>query len=134
MDKVSKKVRSEIMSKIKSTGTKSTEVKLRAILIKSGVKGWTLNNDDVHGKPDIVFRKKKKAIFVDGCFWHKCPTCCRIPKSNRTYWLTKINKNRKRDLRVNHELKTMGWKVIRIWEHELKTDRKEKLRKILGAL
>ncbi|SFC18724.1 T/G mismatch-specific endonuclease [Microbulbifer thermotolerans] len=72
------------------------------------------------GNPDIVFPKKKVAVFVDGCFWHKCPKHFVIPKTRTNFWMDKINKNCERDKRVTKELKQSGWKVLRIWEHEIK--------------
>jgi len=59
-------------------------------------------------------------VFVDGCFWHKCPKCFRMPSSNQAYWERKINRNVERDKKVNAELENLGWTVVRIWEHELK--------------
>jgi DNA mismatch endonuclease (patch repair protein) len=77
---------------------------------------------DLPGKPDIVFISKKMAVFIDGCFWHKCPKCCVAPKSNKKYWLPKLEKNVKNDKKNNKALKKLGWKVVRIWEHEIKKD------------
>jgi len=72
------------------------------------------------GNPDIVFVNRKIAVFVDGCFWHKCPQCYIELKSNRGYCLKKIDKNVKRDKKINELLKKTGWKVIRLREHQLK--------------
>jgi len=72
------------------------------------------------GKPDIVFPKKKVAVFIDGCFWHKCPKCFKKPATNKVFWMRKIDSNTKRDKVVNADLKKKGWKVIRIWEHEIR--------------
>jgi DNA mismatch endonuclease (patch repair protein) len=69
-------------------------------------------------RPDIVFRRGRVAVFVDGCFWHSCPTHCRMPKTNLDYWGPKLARNRERDRRNDHALSEAGWLVIRIWEHE----------------
>lgn len=78
------------------------------------------NVEKITGKPDIVFRRKKVVVFIDSDFWHGHPKYGHIPKTNIEYWRKKIGNNRKRDKRVNKELKDKGWKVIRIWEHEIK--------------
>jgi DNA mismatch endonuclease (patch repair protein) len=71
------------------------------------------------GRPDFVFREERLAVFVDGCFWHCCPKCGNMPASNREFWRTKLGKNKLRDRHVTRTLRTEGWKVLRIWEHEL---------------
>ena len=115
-DLFSKKTRSKIMSKIKSKDT-SPEKKLRKALWEKGYR-YRIHYK-LPGKPDIVFVSKKTAIFVDGCFWHKCPKCYIPPKSNKKYWLPKIEKNVERDKENTKRLQKEGWKVIRIWEHEI---------------
>ncbi|MBI2220388.1 MAG: very short patch repair endonuclease [Acidobacteria bacterium] len=72
------------------------------------------------GTPDLAFPKLRLTIFVDGCFWHACPRHYGEPKSNVGFWRTKIAANRERDRRVNRELRKLGWRVVRIWEHELR--------------
>lgn len=72
------------------------------------------------GTPDLAFPKWRLTIFVDGCFWHACPRHYGEPKSNVEFWRTKISANRERDRRVNRELRRLGWRVVRIWEHELR--------------
>jgi DNA mismatch endonuclease (patch repair protein) len=69
-------------------------------------------------RPDIVFRRGQVAVFVDGCFWHSCPTHCRVPSANLDYWLPKLARNRERDRLNDKHLSGAGWLVIRIWEHE----------------
>jgi DNA mismatch endonuclease (patch repair protein) len=83
-----------------------------------GIRGWR-RHLPILGKPDFAFRKQKLAIFVDGCFWHGCPRCFRLPKQNRAFWKVKIEGNRKRDRLVNGRLRRLGWKVIRIRECQL---------------
>jgi DNA mismatch endonuclease (patch repair protein) len=74
------------------------------------------------GRPDFAFRSQKVAVFVDGCFWHSCPRHGRAPESNQEYWLPKLARNGRRDRRVSRILRRMGWKVIRLWEHDLAND------------
>jgi DNA mismatch endonuclease (patch repair protein) len=71
-------------------------------------------------KPDYVFRKARLALFVDGCFWHGCPRHATRPANNRTFWKKKLAGNKTRDQVVNRALRRAGWRVIRIWEHELR--------------
>lgn len=130
-DVLTKKQRSYCMSRIRARDTEP-EIILRRIISGAGIRGYRLNYR-LLGKPDIVFPKKKTAIFLDGCFWHKCPECFIKPETNKSFWNKKIDSNVKRDNVVNSELKRKGWKIIRIWEHEL---RKEKFikRKILDKI
>jgi len=72
------------------------------------------------GSPDFVFPIKRVAVFVDGCFWHGCPKCYRRPKSSRKYWDAKAARNKARDKAVSAALRKGGWRVLRVWEHELK--------------
>ena len=73
------------------------------------------------GKPDIVFVSRRVVIFVDGCFWHRCPEHFKMPQNNREFWERKIARNVARDKEVNEKLAEEGWKVIRIWEHDLRS-------------
>jgi DNA mismatch endonuclease (patch repair protein) len=110
--------RSELMARVKSTGNKSTEIRLSKLFRASGVRGWK-RRSTIYGKPDFVFPRERVAVFVDGCFWHGCPKHCRMPKANRDYWRGKIARNKKRGTSINRELRRAGWRVLRIWEHEL---------------
>ncbi|MBD3360360.1 DNA mismatch endonuclease Vsr, partial [Candidatus Peregrinibacteria bacterium] len=116
-DKFDRKTRSKIMSRIRAKNT-SLEVNFRKLLWQEGLRGYRIHYK-LPGKPDIVFTKKKIAIFVDGCFWHKCPKCYEAPKTNKKYWLPKIEKNASRDKENARKLRSRGFKVIRIWEHEV---------------
>jgi len=107
--------RSEVMSRIRGKGNEKTEVRLARLLRKAGIRGWR-RHLPIPGRPDFSFRKKKVAVFVDGCFWHGCPKCFRLPKQNRKFRRSKIEGNRRRDRSVNGRLRRLGWKVIRIWE------------------
>jgi len=110
--------RSFNMSMIKGSNTKP-ELALRKALYANKVRGYRIH-PAITGKPDIVFRKKKLAVFVDGCFWHKCPKCFTKPVTNKTFWVKKIESNITRAKIVNASLKKEGWTVIRIWEHEIR--------------
>jgi len=109
------------MGNVKARGNKSTELKLLTLFKENGITGWK-RNYPAKGKPDFVFLPQRVAIFVDGCFWHGCEKHCRIPSSNQDYWLAKINRNKERDIAVTVAFQKRNWKVIRIWEHELKRD------------
>ena len=110
--------RSEVMSRIHSRGNKDTEVALIRFLRQSGVVGWR-RNVPMFGKPDFIFRDARLTIFVDGCFWHSCPYHCKMPQNNRGFWAQKLEANKRRDKLVNRTLRSMGWRTLRIWEHEL---------------
>ena len=86
----------------------------------------------IAGSPDIILTDKKTAVFLHGCFWHKCPKHYKEPKSNKKYWLPKIEKNVLRDKMNMKLLKNNGWKVVRIWEHEIKKDFDGLIKKIDG--
>lgn len=136
MDRVSPKCRSDIMVRVKSHRNKSTEWRLRSFLVRAGINGWHLCAAEVLGKPDFVFTEKRLAVFVDGCFWHGCPKCCRMPRTNKPYWVKKIARNRRRDAEVTKRLRQSGWLVFRIRECELREQPEraiKKFKKILGA-
>ena len=101
------------MSRIKSRDTK-TELKYK----KKAV-GFAYQ-PKAFGNPDFINYKKKIVIFIDGCFWHKCPKHYIAPKSNKAYWLPKLERNKTRGEEVNLAYKHQGWKIVRIWEHDLK--------------
>jgi DNA mismatch endonuclease (patch repair protein) len=122
VDTFSKKERSRIMSRVKSKNNKSTELRFISIIKEKNIIGWRRNYPLI-GKPDFVFPRQRIAVFIDGCFWHKCPKHCRMPSSNKDYWIQKIEKNRIRDRKTKKLLKEEGWFVIRIWEHEIKQNK-----------
>ena len=117
-DIFTKAKRSEVMSRIKGTGNKDTELRLIGISKTHGITGWR-RRWPLEGKPDFVFPKLKLAVFVDGCFWHGCPIHATQPKTNEEFWRTKIARNQARDRLVTRTLRAQGWRVLRIWEHEL---------------
>jgi DNA mismatch endonuclease, patch repair protein len=122
MDTVTPEERSRIMAKVKGSGNKSTEQRLIFLFKEWGIKGWR-RRYPLFGKPDFVFPKARLAVFVDGCFWHGCRDHCRLPSNNQDYWMSKIQRNVERDRRVSRELAEKNWRVIRVWEHELKKGR-----------
>ena len=115
-DRFPKKVRSRIMSRIRSKDTKP-EIAVRRILWRSGLR-YRIHDRAVLGIPDISNRRRKLAVFVDGCFWHGCPACYREPKTNKDYWRDKVRKNRRRREAVRTGLGAQGFRVVEIWEHE----------------
>jgi len=106
------------MSLIRGRGNKATESALAKLFRRHHITGWR-RNQPVFGKPDFVFPKLKLAIFVDGCFWHCCPKHATKPKTNRAFWQRKLSANQKRDRVVTRTLRRTGWRVVRVWEHEL---------------
>lgn len=118
MDTVSKQKRSEIMSRVRSQDSK-IEISFRKELWKQGFR-YRKNSGKYFGKPDIVLPKHKAAIFVDSCFWHGCKKHCRLPAVRKKFWTEKISGNKKRDKEVGKHYKKIGWRIIRIWEHDLK--------------
>lgn len=122
MDVFSKKKRSLVMSRIRSSGNQSTENTLASAFRKAGISGWR-RHCHLPGRPDFVFRKQRISIFVHGCFWHACPTCYRMPHENRAYWRAKIKKNKARDRRVARLLRASGFSVLTVWECQLTRSR-----------
>jgi DNA mismatch endonuclease (patch repair protein) len=111
--------RSQQMARIGSRDTKP-EITLRKRLWADGFRYRV--HSALPGRPDIAISKTRLAIFVDGCFWHGCPDHYRPPSTNSSYWRQKRSRNEDRDRRVDRELHRTGWTVVRIWEHEVKTD------------
>jgi DNA mismatch endonuclease (patch repair protein) len=118
-DVFTKAKRSEVMSRIRGCGNKETELALAALLRRHGIKGWR-RHQPIFGKPDFIFRSARVAVFVDGCFWHACPLHATKPRNNAAFWQKKLEANRARDRKVNRTLRVAGWRVVRIWEHELR--------------
>jgi DNA mismatch endonuclease (patch repair protein) len=118
-DIFTKAKRSHVMAAIRSSRNQTTELALASALRRLGVTGWC-RHANLPGKPDFVFRDARLAVFVDGCFWHSCPKHGHQPLSNRGYWLKKLTKNKERDESTNRVLRRMGWRVLRIWEHQAK--------------
>lgn len=125
MDTLSKDQRHKNMAAIHSANTKP-EMIVRKYLFAHGFR-YRLNHPRLPGRPDIVLRKYRTCIFVNGCFWHGHEGCKYfvIPKSNTEFWENKINRNIQRDKRVQQKLAQMGWHCMTIWECELKPAKRE---------
>lgn len=119
-DTVTKTRRSEIMSQIRSKDM-VPELTVRHLLYRLGYR-YRLHRKDLPGTPDLVFVSRRKAIFVHGCFWHQHRDCVdsHLPRSNRLYWIPKLEKNRKRDKANRAKLTRMGWRSLVIWECQLR--------------
>ena len=111
-DNLTKKQRSYCMSRIRSSNTKPE-------LRYKGKSIGLVYQPKIFGRPDFINYKSKVVVFIDGCFWHKCPKHYIAPKSNKNYWIPKLRRNVVRDEEVRLSYKSAGWKVVRIWEHEL---------------
>ncbi len=123
----SKETRSYNMSQIRGKWTK------QEILIHNILKGRKIKHmmhPDIEGKPDILIKNSKTLIFLDGCFWHKCPRCFRQPETNREFWMNKIENNFKKDKEVTKKLKRKGWTILRLWEHEIRENLSECIKRI----
>lgn len=142
-DIFTKAKRSDVMSRIRSRGNAATEVALVHVFRTQDITGWrrhleirvpagtgvkaatksagrTPPKRPFRVRPDFVFPKRRLALFVDGCFWHGCPQHGTKPRGNAAFWRKKFAANRARDLRVTRMLRRHGWRVLRIWEHELR--------------
>jgi DNA mismatch endonuclease (patch repair protein) len=110
------------MSKIRATNTKA-ELVLRKAVWQSGLR-YRLHSNEIPGKPDLVFASRKIVVFIDGDFWHGYRWHERKPKikSNKDYWIPKIERNMQRDIEITQQLTQQGWFVIRIWENDIKKD------------
>jgi DNA mismatch endonuclease (patch repair protein) len=117
MDNLTPAQRKKNMQNIRSKGTKP-ELILMSELKKLKIY-FATHAKNIIGKPDIVFRRKKIAVFVDSDFWHGHKTRFVMPKTNKDYWAKKIANNKKRDREVNKTLKTTDWRVIRLWEYDI---------------
>lgn len=105
------------MSAIRSKDTKM-EIAFRKALFSQGIR-FRKYTRDLKGNPDIAIKSKKMVIFLDSCFWHRCQKHFRRPSSNKRYWNKKIIRNVSRDKEVNNHYKSIGWRAMRFWEHEI---------------
>ena len=156
-DVFTKAKRSDVMSRIRSRGNKDTELALVRVFRAQGITGWRRQislslkvprskvkvqtaqstsprpspqsgeGEDFRVRPDFVFPKIRLAVFVDGCFWHGCPLHETKPKNNAAFWRKKFAANKVRDRLVTRTLRKSGWRVLRIWEHELARKREARL-------
>ncbi len=110
---------SKVMSAIRGKNTRP-EMTLRKALWAEGLRGYRLHWEKAPGRPDICFPGKKIGIFVHGCYWHRCPYCKpSIPKTHKSFWEDKFEKNKERDERKKNALKKNGWKVLVFWECQI---------------
>lgn len=129
-DNMSLEDRSRTMSRIRSRWTrleKTTHEALNSAMIQHAM------HPKIPGNPDLIIPGQNLAVFLHGCFWHKCPRCFIPPKSNTEYWFTKLDRNVERDLANQDKLRAAGWKVLVIWEHEIKSLSKDGLIGILES-
>jgi len=131
VDVLTSEQRSYCMSRIRGRDTKP-EVALRKALWSLGYRYRIKNR--LPGNPDLVFASRRTAVFVDGCFWHKCPVHFVRPKTREKFWLVKINGNVARDSRNNEALRSKGWQVLRIWEHEIKDSLENAVARVMDVL
>ena len=126
-DVFSAKRRSEIMSRIRSTGTSVEEMLYRLVRRAIGQR-WRIDRNarSLPGRPDIVIPTLKLAIFADGCFYHRCPEHGHVPRSNRKYWVPKLARNLQRDKMNRRMLRRLGFSVWAVWEHSLEGSRVER--------
>jgi len=129
------KSRSDTMKKIRSKNTKP-ELALRKALWGKGIRGYRLHRSDIPGTPDIAFVAKKVAVFVDGSFWHghNWETRKQDIKTNRGYWLPKIERNMLKDEAVTYTLEYKGWRILRFWDFDIKNNLDAVVKKIETAL
>lgn len=132
-DVFSAEKRSAVMSRIRSRFNRTTELALAKAFRQHGVTGWRRHQvvplpacHHIERKPkavvpDFLFKASRVAVFVDGCFWHRCPKHFQAPHANREWWARKIAANVCRDRHVDRTLRRAGWTVIRVWEHDLKS-------------
>ena len=136
VDSLTRRQRSELMSRIRSKDT-VPELVVRRLVHGMGYR-YRLHAKDLPGRPDLVFRPRRKAIFVHGCFWHRHEGCSRsrIPTTRSDFWRTKLNGNARRDQRNEVALDEMGWRILVVWECETKDldQLGEVVRRFLGPI
>lgn len=120
-DMFTPQMRSACMSRIRSKGNRTTELRFVRLLRRYRIRGWR-RGCKLFGRPDFVFHRAKVVVFVDGDFWHGNPKKYRLPKSNCDYWQMKIGSNKRRDRLVNRVLRKDGWTVLRFWESDLRNE------------
>lgn len=118
VDIMSREKRSRLMAQVRRQGNKSTELRLIALMRVARISGWR-RGIKLPGRPDFVFLRERVAVFVDGDFWHGHPKNYTAPASNSVFWALKVRDNKRRDRKVDRQLKERGWRVLRIWESSL---------------
>ena len=125
---------SRVMSANRSKDT-GPELLLRKELIRNRITGVSYHPKNLPGRPDIAFQKKKLAIFVNGCFWHSCPYCRpRVPASHLAFWEKKFLRNKERDKEKARELKKLSWRVLVVWECQIKKSLPRTIKRITNSL
>ncbi|MBE7703871.1 MAG: very short patch repair endonuclease [Cyanobacteria bacterium SIG28] len=132
MDKHTKEQRHKNMQAVKAQGTNLENLVVN-FLWQKGYR-FRKNVKDLEGKPDIAIKKYKLVIFIDSCFWHKCPLHYKAPATNFEFWENKISKNQQRDDYVTNYYLAKKWNILRIWEHELKEDFDITLQKVINFI
>jgi DNA mismatch endonuclease (patch repair protein) len=130
-DSLDPAARSRLMSRVRVRDT-APELLLRRALWAAGVRGWRLHSKKLPGKPDLAFFSCKLAVFVDGAFWHGHPAY--YHGQSGPFWDTKIAGNRERDARVNAQLASLGWEVVRLWDFEMEKDVAGCVARVVAAL
>ncbi len=112
--------RAAVMSRIRGSGNRDTELRMIALFRAHGIRGWR-RGQALFGKPDFVFPRERLVVFVDGCFWHGCPKPkhAPMPKNRAEWWAEKLGRNKTRDRLVTRTLRDRGWRVVRVWECDL---------------
>jgi DNA mismatch endonuclease, patch repair protein len=129
-DNLTKEQRKKNMRAIKSQS--ALENKVTKELWRMGIR--FRKNANLFGKPDISIKKYKIVIFIDSCFWHRCPLHGNLPKSNKDYWEKKLERNKLRDIEVNQYYVDKGWNILRVWEHEFKACYQEAICKMVDFI
>lgn len=125
---------SRIMSSIKAKNT-GPEIEVRKNLREVGIRGFKVNYDRIPGKPDIAFTNQKIAVFIHGCYWHRCPYCkLSTPKTNTAFWEDKFLRNKTRDRKKRQQLQKMEWTVITLWECQIKKHIQKQISKIARTI
>ncbi len=132
MDKHTKEQRHKNMQAVKAKGTNLENLVVN-FLWQKGYR-FRKNVKDLEGKPDIAIKKYKLVIFIDSCFWHKCPLHYKAPATNFEFWENKISKNQQRDNYITNYYLAKKWNILRIWEHELKEDFDKTLQKVINFI
>lgn len=133
VDRLTTEQRSYLMARIRGRDT-DLEILVRRKLWAKGLRFRLGRTMPLPGKPDLVFVGPRVAVFVDGCFWHGCPSHGHIPKSNTTYWQKKLMNNIARDKWTDSKLIHLGWLPVRLWEHEIKENVDDCVKRVTEAL
>jgi DNA mismatch endonuclease (patch repair protein) len=131
-DTRTKEQRSRIMAAVRGKHT-SPEVALRKALYAAGLRGWRCHYKRAPGTPDMAWPGRRVAVFVDGAFWHGHPSRHK-PGRSGAYWDEKIERNVARDRRVDRELRSLGWEVVRVWDFEVRKNLEAVVRRVEAAL